>query len=357
MLWQGASLAVEEANAAGGLEGRPFRLLGAWSDNPWGSGVRDLARLVYEDRVWAILGGPDSAASHLAEQVVSKARLAYVSPVATEKSSHFVNVPWIYSLAPPDPEIASVLARSLLERAGERGFLLVSGTDHDSRKLTEELLSALARSPARTLLHIQVNPGEGDLAEVLERAFETPAAAAVVIAGVGESARIIALLRRGGLEVPIVAGPQAGRRSPAPAVDGRHGGRPSRSPMDGPAPSGPVGVDGTEAVPPSTDGTEAVPPTVFYPVLWSPGAEGSPSARFAERFRRRFGVEPDYAAAYAYDAAAVLVAAVRKAGLNRVLIRDALRDIVPVDGVTGEIRWDPTGRRRGRKVVLSAPGP
>jgi ABC-type branched-subunit amino acid transport system substrate-binding protein len=38
-----------------------------------------------------------------------------------------------------------------------------------------------------------------------------------------------------------------------------------------------------------------------------------------------------------------LIAAIRQAGLNRTHIRDAVRELSPYSGVTGQITWDPTG--------------
>jgi ABC-type branched-subunit amino acid transport system substrate-binding protein len=55
---------------------------------------------------------------------------------------------------------------------------------------------------------------------------------------------------------------------------------------------------------------------------------------------------PDYAAAHASDAVSLLIAAIRTAGLNRRAIRDALQRLSPFTGVSGEIRWDETGRNR-----------
>ncbi|MHB8899940.1 MAG: hypothetical protein ACYC6Y_14430, partial [Thermoguttaceae bacterium] len=56
-LWCAASLALEEANAAGGYRGRPFRLVARWSDNPWTGGAAKVTEMVYTDQVWALLGG------------------------------------------------------------------------------------------------------------------------------------------------------------------------------------------------------------------------------------------------------------------------------------------------------------
>ena len=51
-----------------------------------------------------------------------------------------------------------------------------------------------------------------------------------------------------------------------------------------------------------------------------------------------------YAALGAYDATRILVAAIRKAGLNRARIRDAVEELAPWSGVSGVIRWDALGR-------------
>ena len=62
-------------------------------------------------------------------------------------------------------------------------------------------------------------------------------------------------------------------------------------------------------------------------------------ATFQKRFQRR----PDFAAAGTYDAVQLLVAAIRRAGLNRARIGDALRALAPWDGATGTVRWDRLG--------------
>jgi ABC-type branched-subunit amino acid transport system substrate-binding protein len=63
---------------------------------------------------------------------------------------------------------------------------------------------------------------------------------------------------------------------------------------------------------------------------------------FVNAFSGRFGHGPQSFAAHAYDGANILVAAIRKAGLNRVRIRDALYEYKHFDGVTGRIEFDST---------------
>jgi branched-chain amino acid transport system substrate-binding protein len=79
---------------------------------------------------------------------------------------------------------------------------------------------------------------------------------------------------------------------------------------------------------------------VVFPRLFEPGPE---AAAFTAAFTKRYGVEPDYAAAHAYDAVRLLAAAVDRGGLNRARICDALRELAPWNGVTGRFQWDPLG--------------
>jgi ABC-type branched-subunit amino acid transport system substrate-binding protein len=81
-----------------------------------------------------------------------------------------------------------------------------------------------------------------------------------------------------------------------------------------------------------------------------PGLGDIPSA-FQAKFLTRYGRYPDYTAAYAYDAANIVLAAIRTAGLNRPRIRDAVEAISPVHAATGVIEWDAQGQNH-RAVSL-----
>jgi len=307
-MWHAAHLALEEANRAGGYKGLPFRLTPAWSNDPWGTGVKSVTRLVYDHGVWAIVGGPDGPSTHLAEQVVAKARLTLISPVATDASANLANVGWIFSCAPSNDRLADVLAGAAATRSSAEKLAVASATDHDSRVLTIDLLQALERRGVFPSLHIQFQPGATAFADHLERLTgnEDPL---VVIAGPDDSARFLIALRRGGADRVIFGGPALGTqrfiRQAGSAAEG-----------------------------------------AMFPLIWHPDTDKK-SAAFAFRFRERFRSEPDYLAASAYDAVKLIVAAIREAGPNRARIRDAVRDIAPYDGVTRKIDWDATGRSTG----------
>ena len=307
IMWLAATLAIEDANRLGGYRGIPFRLMTSWSENPWGTGVRGVARLVYAHDVWAMAGAPTGPSAHLVEQIVAKARLPFLSPVSTDKTTNLANVPWTFSCAPGDHLQAPVLARALLERVDGRRFALVSCTDHDSRVFATELLAALDKLKAFPSLRLEFRPDSLDFDTQLQGLQHARPAAIALIAGPLEAARLLIAMRESGLTMPVFGGPAMGRRlfveRGRPAAEG-----------------------------------------VVFPLLWYPSSAGQRSAGFARRFCERFGVEPDYTAAYTYDAMTLLVTAIHKAGLNRVRIRDALRLLSPWPGVTGLITWDPTGQ-------------
>lgn len=259
-IYMGAALAFEDANAHGGYKDKPFRLVPRWSDDPWRGGASAVAKLVFVDRVWAVLGGIDGATTHLAEQVVAKALLPLVDPASTDQTVNQANIPWMFSLAPGDPDIAKFLAARLKQEP----FVLFAGTDHDSRNLATELL----KTGVRPAFRHDIAPGADNIP-----AAPSGARAAVILAPPRETQLILAALPPA---IPTFGGPSARARRFSAA-------RPIQA------------------------------PTLHRP---DPALLG--------RLEQRFQQPADEFSLLAYDAATLLVQAVRDAGLNKALIRDRL---------------------------------
>ena len=309
-LWMAATLAIEIANESGGYQGIPFRLEARWSENPWGTGVAQLVRLVYERDVWAILGSVDGESAHLAEQVVAKARLPLMSPVSTDKSVNLAGVPWMFSLAPGDHLWAPVVVEAVLEQleSGERaGLAILSGTDHDSRLATDEILDELAARDQGPALHLEYRSGSQSLAAQLDLLASEKPGAVLIVGGPEDSARVVAALRDRNPATTIFGTPQMGRSRFLELA-------------------GPAAED------------------VRFPLLIDPRVQSTEREEFACRFRERSGSEPDWAAFTTYDAARLLVAAIRRAGPNRARIREALVALSPWNGISGRVEWDPVGQ-------------
>jgi len=302
-MWCAACLAIEQLNQRGGYNGLPFRLVAAWSENPWGSGISKVVRMAYVDRVWAIIGGIDGPSTHLAEQVAAKARLTLLSPGSTDKTVNLANVPWMFSCLPGDHLQAPVLAYAITSYIGKKPFLLVSAVDHDSHLFTVELARSLAQRQLVPFYHLEFSPKERNIEGLVEKIVHANVHALVLIAGARESAHVICAVREKNFTGLIFGGPCMGRRSFLEQA-------------------GKAAND------------------VVFPLLYTPGKS---SNSFEENFASRFGSRPDYLAAHTYDAVNLLIAAIHQAGLNRARICDEVRRLSPWQGVTGSIHWDSLG--------------
>ncbi|MEJ5369214.1 MAG: ABC transporter substrate-binding protein [Bryobacteraceae bacterium] len=143
-VFMGVQLAIEHANARLGAGAKPFRLFSRWSDDPWRAGASAVVKLAMEDRVVAVIGGIDSASTHLAEQVAAKALFPLVDPVSTDETANAAFVPWIFSYAPGD----SVIARAIRDGLEGARYTLLAATDHGSRQLAR-VLSRMAQPAER----------------------------------------------------------------------------------------------------------------------------------------------------------------------------------------------------------------
>ncbi len=303
--WLAATLAIEQANAEGGFEGRPFKLLPVGSEDPWGSGITALARSVYDDGVVAIVAAGDGASAHLAETVVAKARVTLLAPLSTDKTVNMANVPWAFSCLPADDLLAEALGRQLLKAADGKPFGLISTTDHDSHAAVAELEKFLAGHGASPLHHLELEPepSQEDISSTVS-SIVAEVRAVAVLAGPVASARLLRAVREVAPEIPVLGGPSMARR------------------------------EFLEQAGKSAEG-------VVFPSLCR-----------AASFRERFDRTADCATVQTYDAVRLLVEAVGRAGPDRERIRAEVEAAAPWSGEAGEIRWDSHGLNR-RAVTLA----
>jgi len=308
-LWRAAERAIADANRRGGYAGKPYRLLPVWSENPWGSGVKQLTQLVYRDRVWALVGGVDGPTTHLAEQVVVKARLALVSPVSTDKTVNLTNVAWMFSLAPHDRLVAEALSAELAQRAAAaaRRLVLVTTNDHDAYLLTRELRRALAEHRVLVQHQFEYAPQSRASDALVRECLAAQPDEVLVIANPLDSLDLVRALRQAGFPGRIYGGPAFGR---APFVRQ-------------------VGDAAGELV---------------FPQLHAPQSPAEVASSD--------GCD-DYAALQTYDAVQLVTAAIEQAGLNRVAIGQALRDLSPLVGQSGRIEWDAPGSNSRRPTLAT----
>lgn len=349
-MWWAANLAIREANEQGGCDGNselsrvPFRLVPQWAVDPWGTGISQLTRMVYDEQPLALLGSVDSATTHLAEQVVAKANLPLVSPVTTDKSVTLAGVSWMFACAPSDAVIARVLVNEILATQTKPGdkLVLLTCTDHESRMTTREVLKEFTQRRRLPDFRFDVQPGAERVAQQLAALVEAHPTAVLIIAGAEDAARLVLGIRE---QLPS-AGPL-----PLDASISSVG-------SDGPGGAGEPGsgclIFGSHAMGRNRFRELAgqAGEDVRFPLLFAPSATDPGVACFTSSFAADHRHPPDYTAVLTYDATRLLVEAIRRAGPNRARIRKILTEICPWAGLAGPIRFDGTGQNERTNVCM-----
>jgi branched-chain amino acid transport system substrate-binding protein len=302
-MWSAACLAIDQANRAGGYRGQPFQLIPGWAENPWGSGVKDLTRMVYQDHVVAIIGGIDGPSTHLAEQVVAKARLPLLSGANADRTANLANVPWMFSCLPGHHLQASALVESIERVVKGRQFVMISGVDHDSHIFTDELKKCFVQKNLLPGFHFEFKPDPAGQVDLVNAIMKAGPDAVVIAAPLPDTAGLTVSLRQAGFQGTLFGGPCMSRRrfieSAGQAAEG-----------------------------------------VIFPLLYEASEE---TAAFEKAFLSRSGRPGDYLSAHTYDTVNLLIQAIRQADLNRQGIRDAIERLSPWQGVTGTITFDVRG--------------
>ena len=312
-MWKGATLAIDQANARENQSQRPFRLIARWTDNPWAAGSKEMIRLVYEDQAWAVIGSVDGEATHVAEQIVTKCRLPLLSPVCTDPTLSYIRIPWIFRLPPDDRAQAKLLVEAGIRARGIRRVGLITGLNHDGRIAAKEFQEALNRNELNPVFHLNITSATESFSEVARKAKSFSPEALLLGLPRQNVSRLMDSLADSGFSCPVFI----------PWIPG-------------------LGV--------STTGDKYAGEIITV----QPFAEDEqrPAFReFARSYRQRFGEPPDAGSAYAYDAVNLVIQGIRRAGLNRARLRDALANLSGYEGVTGRVVWDNGGGNPGQPTL------
>jgi len=317
-LTRGATLAIEEANAAEGhSDRRPIRLVRRWADDPWGAGSKEIIKLVFEDNAWALIGGPDGATTHVAQQVATKAHIPLVAPVSSDPSLTHTRVPWIFRLPPDDAVQAALLVKEGIAPLGIERVGLVSSTDHDGRTAAAEIVAALESAGLPPAFHLEIAPVTEDLESVARQVATFEVDGLVLRLAPADLRRMAPFLVAEGIEAPIFL----------PWIPG-------------------LDLDG---FPLATTGPIRTITPIDLP------RSCGPYLKFVRAFVRRYGAKPTPEAVYGYDAAGLLVAAARSGVTGRVDLRERIAALSGWVGSGGEVDWDTGGGNQAAAPVLSTP--
>ena len=314
---KGTLLAIEEANAAGGVLGHPLELLTEDDQSKAGEAATVVKKLIARDKVVAVLGEITSGRTLEAAPICQKARIPLVSPGATAPEVT-TRGNYIFRVCFIDPFQGTVMAKFARESLHLRRIAVLSSVSSaQSVGLAKFFRERFTADGGTVVLEQKYGDGDKDFRAQLT-AIKAAGVEGIFIPGYYAEAALIAKQARDlGLAVPL------------------------------------LGVDGWESSELVAIGGTAVE-GAYLSTHYSPENRSPAVVAFNERYRRRWGVDSNALSALGYDSALVLVDALRRAGTtDGPLLRDALAATKDFPGATGMITFDAQRNPTKSAVVLT----
>ena len=321
----GAQMAIDEANAAGGYCGKPFRLVthndyNNWQNHSpvtggvaknsaiWGAASNDAVRMIYDDKVWAMFGSISSESTHIALRLSLKAETPIVNSASTDPTIPETIIPWYFTDIQDDRVQGYTLARHIYTELGFKRVAILRINDRYGRFGVLKFRDASRRLGHPVVIEQKFMPGDTDFRHQLAVIEDSRVDALVLWADIGPTAEILKEMRELGMKQRVFG---------------------SHRTISGTASDELIKLAG-----PAAEGFEAVFP-------YDPTRTDPRWLDFVAHYEARFHEKADQFAALAYDAMQILLGAICRAGLNKGRIRDALTGIENYKGVTGDMVFDP----------------
>lgn len=309
----GARLAIEEANAAGGWRGKgvagrkPFALK-VHDDLPlWGASSTEMVKMDFDEHVVAVLGSIDGASTHILLRTTLKLEIPIMDTGTTDPTVTQTRIPWLMHNFPDDRQQGYALADYVFNRMKLVRIGIIR-TQSRYARIGVEIFAQEARRLGHTpIVEVKFNRGDTDSTRQLQALKDAGVQGVVIWGEAPDAGVILKQMRAMGMNQPAFG---SSRMAYSELLK-----------IAGPAAEGLVT---TSAIDPSSENPKWVV--------------------FRAEYEKQFHEEPDAYAAYGYDGMSILIRAIDKAGLNRGLVMDAFRlyEMKEYDGASGRAQFDYT---------------
>jgi branched-chain amino acid transport system substrate-binding protein len=299
---EGAELAVDELNAAGGILGRQVRLLVEDDQSKPEEASNAVTKLITQDKVVAVIGEVASRRTLAAAPIAQRYQIPMITPASTNEKVTEVG-DYVFRVCFIDPFQGEVLAKFAYNDLKARKVAILRDQAQDySVGLTDSVAQHFARLGGQVLPPVSYSSGDADFKAALTRIRGERPDVLFATGYYSEAAIITRQARELGMKMPILGG------------DGWVG-------------------DALQ------NGREALNNT--YISNHYSGDNPDPIVQnFVTAYRKRFNREPDAIAALGYDAVKVLADSLTRAqSTEGPKLRDAIAS-ADVPGVTGRLKMN-----------------
>jgi len=307
MMLNGATMAIEEANAAGGYCGKPFKLMVHNDSAIWGASSNEIVKMRYDEQDWAMLGSISADTTHIALRVSLRSEFPIVNTAATDPTIPETIIPWLLTAIQDDRVQGYTLARRIYTELGLSRVALLRVNERYGRFGIIKFKDASRRLEHPVVLEQKFMPGDTDFHHQLSVIQDSNVDAIVLWADQIPAGNILKQMREMGMKQPVFGSFRV------------------------------YGDEMLRIAGPAAEGLEFVFP-------YDPSRDDPVWTGFNARFRKRFEKAPDAFASLGFDGMRILLDSVCRAGLNRARIRDAFYGLERFRGVTGEMIFDPNAK-------------
>ena len=304
--WNGVKLAVDGANAKGGVNGRHLTLQ-KYDDQGQPTAGTDLAQRAISDRATLVYGSDLSTVTLAMIPTLTAAKIPQITSgqapaILTQGSSY------VFLDSTTSAVFDQTLADYLVQKQHITSIAMVTNNDAYGKGEHDSFLAELAKLSVTPTVDKVVTPDQKDFTSVLTDVRATNPKALFIGAEEVETGLIAKQARSLGITATLTGG----------------------APMGTPTFLQTAGTDVAEGT-----------------IMTSPYLDNNANAKtraFAAAYRKAYGQDPEFHGAKAYDGMSVFISAMRKAGsdLSGPKLTEAVRAI-EYEGLLGHFKYDDRG--------------
>jgi branched-chain amino acid transport system substrate-binding protein len=311
---QGYLLAIEEVNQAGGILGQKIELITEDDQSKPGECATVVRKLIGEDKVVGVLGDATSSATLEGAPIAQSSKVPMITPTATNPKITEVG-DYIFRVCFLDEFQGRVLARFAREKLNAKTAAILTDVKQDySVDLTKFFREEFTKNGGSITREQSYSTGDTDFRAQLTTLRAAKSDVVYVPGYYQEVALIVKQARQVGLTMPF------------------------------------IGCDGWANQSLLTIGGKALD-GCYLTNHFSPDDPAPAVQKFVEKYKSKYGSVPDTFAALGYDAARILMDAIKRAGsADPSAIREVLAKTSGFEGCTGTIGFD--ANRNATKAAL-----
>ena len=313
----GIKLAIDQANAGGGVLGKQVDLLTEDNQSKAGETSTIVRKFVTQDKVVAIIGDLTSSATLEGGPIAQAAKIPMVTPLATNPKVTEIG-DYIFRVCFIDEFQGRIMARFALENLKLKKAAILTDTKQDySVGLSGFFKETFVRGAGSVVREQSYSSGDTDFRAQLTSIKSAGPEVVFVPGYYPEVGIILKQARQLGITIPLI-GCEAWDSPTLLQVAGK-----------------------------AADGC-------FFSNQFSADDPSRVVQEFGKVYQGKFGSHPDNFAALGYDAARVVLDAIKRAGsTDSTAIRDAVAQTKGFPGVSGDITID-AERNASKPVVILA---